>query len=167
MLNYICNKRKELIMADNKSVLLKDVELRWAFLAEPQTRGEFASNKYQVDVVFGKEQAKIVKELKNSRQTIKDLGDGLYSITLKSNRKPQVVDKKKHVLSDEDLKSIGNGTKAIVKASQYKGYKDAIFLGLAAVMITDLVEYAGADAFAEIEVDDSDDATSSDDDDII
>jgi len=154
-------------MADNKSVLLKDVELRWAFLAEPQTRGEFASNKYQVDVVFGKEQAKIVKELKNARQTIKDLGDGLYSITLKSNKKPQVVDKKKQVLSYDDLKSIGNGTKAIVKASQYKGYKDAIFLGLAAVMVTDLVPYAGADAFADIEVDDSDDATSTDDDDII
>lgn len=154
-------------MADNKSVLLKDVELRWAFLAEPQTKGEFASNKYQVDVVFGKDLAKVVKELKNARQTIKDLGDGLYSITLKSNRKPQVVDKKKHVLSDEDLKSIGNGTKAIVKASQYKGYKDATFLGLAAVMITDLVEYAGPDAFAEIEVDDSDDTTSADDDDII
>lgn len=154
-------------MADNKSVLLKDVELRWAFLAEPQTKGEFASNKYQVDVVFGKDLAKVVKELKNARQTIKDLGDGLYSITLKSNRKPQVVDKKKHVLSDEDLKSIGNGTKAIVKASQYKGYKDATFLGLAAVMVTDLVEYTGADAFAEIEVDDSDDTASADDDDII
>ena len=105
-------------MADNKSVLLKDVELRWAFLAEPQTKGEFASNKYQVDVVFGKDLAKVVKELKNARQTIKDLGDGLYSITLKSTKKPQVVDKKKHVLSDEDLKSIGNGTKAIVKAVQ-------------------------------------------------
>ena len=34
-------------------------------------------------------------------------------------------------------------------------------------MVTDLVEYAGADAFAEIEVDDSDDTTSADDDDII
>ena len=58
-------------------------------------------------------------------------------------------------------------TKAIVKAVQYKGFKDSIFLGLSAVMVTDLVEYSGADAFAEIEVDDSDDTTSSDDDDII
>lgn len=151
-------------MADLKSILLKDVELRWACLAEPQTRGEYASNKYQVDVVFGKDDAKLVKELKNARQTIKDLGDGLYSITLKSNKKPQVVNKKKIVLTADELKGIGNGTKAIVKATQYKGYKDAIFLGLQAVMITDLVEYAGADAFADIEVDDD---TASDDDDII
>lgn len=152
-------------MADLKAIQLKDVELRWAFLAEPQTRGEFASNKYQVDVVMDKDTAKAVKELKNSRQTIKDLGDGLYSITLKSNKKPQVVDSHKNVLSADDLKKIGNGTKAIVKATQYKGFKDAIFLGLKAVMITDLKEYAGADEFADIEV--ADDTASDDDDDLI
>lgn len=139
-------------MADLKAITIKDAELRWAFLAEPQTKGEFASNKYQVDVVIGKEDAKAIKDLKNARQTLKDLGDGLYSITLKSNKKPQVVNAKKVPLSDDELKSIGNGTKAIVKATQYKGFKDAIFLGLRAVMITNLVPYAGADAFADIDV---------------
>jgi hypothetical protein len=155
-------------MADLKSITLKNVELKWACLAEPQTRGEYASNKYQVDVVFGKDDAKLIKELKNARQAIKDLGEGLYSITLKSNRRPQVVDAKKRPLSIDELKAIGNGTKAIVKASQYKGFKDAIFLGLNAVMITSLQEYAGADAFADIDVE-SDDAPfdTSDDDDII
>lgn len=141
-------------MADLKAITIKDAELRWAFLAEPQTKGEFASNKYQVDVVIGKEDAKAIKELKNARQTLKDLGDGLYSITLKSNKKPQVVNAKKVPLTVDELKSIGNGTKAIVKATQYKGFKDAVFLGLRAVMVTNLVPYTGADAFADIEVDD-------------
>mgnify|MGYP003549859286 CR=1 FL=1 len=60
-------------MADLKAVTLKNVELKWPFLAEPQTRGEFASNKYQVDVVISKEDAKIVNELKNSRQQLKEV----------------------------------------------------------------------------------------------
>ena len=155
-------------MADLKTVRLNNVELRWACLAEPQTRGEFASNKYQVDVVFDKDNAKMVKELKNARQTIKDLGDGLYSITLKSNRKPQVVDTKKRPLSIDELKAIGNGTKAIVQAAQYKGFKEAIFLGLNAVMVTDVKQYSGADAFADIDAGNDDTPfDTGDDDDII
>lgn len=155
-------------MNDLKSITLKDVELRWTYLAEPQTKGEFASNKYQIDVVLNKDLAKQVKDLKNARQTLKDLGDGLYSITLKSSKKPKVVNSKKIVMSDDELKTIGNGTKAIVKATQYKGFKDAIFLGLTAVMITDLHEFTGSDPFADIEVaDDTASVTEEGDDDII
>ena len=33
-------------------IILKNVKLRWAYLDKPQTNGEFASNKYQVDVVL-------------------------------------------------------------------------------------------------------------------
>ena len=149
-------------MSDLKTITLKGVELRWACLAEPSTRGEFASNKYQVDVVM-----KLVKELKNSRQVIKDLGDGLFSITLKSTRKPKVVDAKKIVMSDDAVKGIGNGTKAIVKANQYKGYKDAIFLGLSAVMVTDYQQYQGGDDFADIDVEADDSAPFDTDDDLI
>lgn len=154
-------------MSDLKTITLKGVELRWACLAEPSTRGEFASNKYQVDVVMNKDDAKLVKELKNSRQVIKDLGDGLFSITLKSTRKPKVVDAKKIVMSDEAVKGIGNGTKAIVKANQYKGYKDAIFLGLSAVMVTDYQQYQGGDDFADIDVEADDSAPFDTDDDLI
>lgn len=154
-------------MADLKSITLKGVELRWAYLAEPSTRGEFASNKYQVDVVMDKDTAKLVKDLKNSRQSLKDLGDGLYSITLKSVRKPKVVDSKKIVMPDDVVKGIGNGTKAIVKANQYKGFKDAVFLGLSAVMITDYKQYDGGDAFADIDVDADDSAPFDTDDDLI
>jgi hypothetical protein len=152
-------------MSDMKTITLKGVELRWAFLAEPSTRGEFASNKYQVDVVMDKEQAKLVKELKNARQSLKDLGDGKFSITLKSSRKPKVVNAKKVVMSDDDVKSIANGTTAIVKANQYTGFKGAIFLGLGAVMVTNLVQYSGADDFADIDVDADDSAPFDTDDD--
>lgn len=155
-------------MADLQAVTLKDVELRWAHLAEPATKGEFASNKYEVLVVMNKDNAKIVKELKSAQQDLKDLGDGLYGITLKSSKKPKVVNKAKVPLTDDELKAIGNGTKAIVKANQYSGFKNKIFLGLQAVMITDLVPYEGADPFSDIEADADDSAPfDTDDDDLI
>lgn len=155
-------------MADLNAVLLKDVELKWAFLAEPQTRGEYASNKYQVDVVMTKEQAQQVNKLKNPRQNIKEV-DGKYSITLKSSRQPSVVGKDKIALTKDELKTIGNGTKAIVKATQYKGFKDQIFLGLKAIMVTDLNKYTGADDFADVEAvaDDSSVPFDTNDDDLI
>lgn len=143
-------------MADLKSITLKDVELRWAHLAEPSTKGEFASNKYEVFVVVDKKQAKDIEALKASSQDLKELDDGLFGITLKSQRKPQVMNSRKQRLSDDEVKAIGNGTKAIVKANQYVGFKGKIFLGLNAVMVTNLVEYAGGDPFADIEVDESD-----------
>ena len=58
-----------------------------------------------------------------------------YGITLKSSKKPKVVNKAKVPLTDDELKAIGNGTKAIVKANQYSGFKGKTFLGLQAVMI--------------------------------
>jgi hypothetical protein len=155
-------------MADLKAVTLKNVELRWAHLAEPATKGEFASNKYEVLVVMDKENAKLVKDLKSPQQDLKDLGDGLFGITLKSSKKPTVMNKAKERLSDDAVKAIGNGTKAIVKANQYTGFKDKVFLGLQAVMITDLKAYEGADPFADIEAEADDSAPfDTDDDDLI
>lgn len=155
-------------MADLKAVTLKDVELRWAHLAEPSTKGEFASNKYEVQVVMSKDDAKLVKELKSPQQEIKELGDGLYGITLKSSKKPKVVNKAKVPLTDDELKAIGNGTRAIIKANQYSGFKGKTFLGLQAVMVTDLKAYEGADPFSDIEADADDSAPfDTDDDDLI
>lgn len=150
-------------MADLQSITLKDVELRWAHLAEPSTKGEFASNKYEVMVIMNKKQADEVSKLKGNSQDLKELDDGLFGITLKSSKKPRVMNKRKEYLTDDEVKSIGNGTRAIVKANQYVGFKGKIFLGLNAVMITDLHEYMGADPFADIEVD-ADDSTTDDDD---
>jgi hypothetical protein len=152
-------------MADLQSITIKDVELRWPHLAEPSTKGEFASNKYEVFVVMDKKNADAVSKLKASNQDIKELDDGLYGITLKSSKKPKVMNKRKELLSDDELKAIGNGTRAIVKANQYVGFKQKVFLGLNAIMITDLHEYSGGDPFSDIEVDADDSAT--DDDDLI
>lgn len=154
-------------MADLQSITLKNVELRWAHLAQPATKGEYASGKYEVMVVMDKANAKLVKDLKNSSQDLKELEDGMYGITLKSARKPRVLNKAKKVMSDDEVASIGNGTKAIVKANQYVGYKSKMFLGLQAVMITDLKEYVGEDPFADIEALDDDDAAMTDDDDLL
>ena len=68
-------------------------------------------------------------------------------------------------MSDDDVKSIGNGTTAIVKANQYSGFKGATFLGLGAVMVTNLVQYSGADDFADIDVEADDSAPFDTDDD--
>lgn len=152
-------------MADLQSITLKNVELRWAHLSQPSTKGEYASGKYEVMVVMDKANAKLVKELKNSNQDLKELEDGMYGITLKSSKKPRVMNKRKEVMTDDEVASIGNGTKAIIKANQYVGYKSKVFLGLQAVMITDLKEYVGEDPFADIEALDDDDAPVSEDDD--
>nr|DAW97661.1 MAG TPA: DNA helix destabilizing protein [Caudoviricetes sp.] len=150
-------------MADLQSITLKNVELRWAHLAEPSTKGEYASNKYEVFVVMDKDTAKAVKELKNPSQDIKELDDGLYGLTLKTSVKPTVMNRSKEKLSDEAVKGIGNGTKAIVKANQYVGFKGKIYLGLQAVMVTDYKEYV-SDPFDDIDIDD---VASSDDDDLL
>lgn len=150
-------------MADLQSITLKNVELRWAHLAEPSTKGEYASNKYEVFVVMDKDTAKAVKELKNPSQDIKELEDGLYGLTLKTSVKPTVMNRSKEKLSDEAVKGIGNGTKAIVKANQYVGFKGKIYLGLQAVMVTDYKEYV-SDPFDDIDIDD---VASSDDDDLL
>lgn len=152
-------------MAELKSTNLMNVELRWAHLAEPSTLGEFASNKYEVTVVFGKDQLKVVNELKNSRQTVKETEDGRYSITLKSSRKPRVIDRNKSIMDDEKIKKIGNGTTAHVAVNQYKGFKDAVFLGLNQVMVMNFQEYTGTDAFANVDVDADDSAPFNTDDD--
>ena len=156
-------------MTDLNSIVLKNVELKWPYLESPQTRGEYASNKYQVDVIMSADQAKAVKELINPRQQIKKTDDGRYQITLKSSKKPKVTDKNKSVMSDDDIKAIGNGTVAHVKANQYKGFKEQVFLGLRAVMVTDFKKYDGGDDFEDIEVASDDDAApfDTDDDDII
>lgn len=150
-------------MADLQSITLKNVELRWAHLAEPSTKGEYASNKYEVFVVMDKDTAKAVKEFKNPSQDIKELEDGLYGLTLKTSVKPIVMNRSKEKLSDGAIKGIGNGTKAIVKANQYVGFKGKIYLGLQAVMVTDYKEYV-SDPFDDIDIDD---VASSDDDDLL
>lgn len=140
-------------MSDLEKIVLKDVEIMWAHLKEPATKGEYASNKYEVTVVMDKAEAEKVKELANPAQEVRRTEDGKYSIVLRSTIKPRVLYKDKTPVSDDVLGTVGNGTIAHVCAKQYQGYKNKVFLGLSSVMLIDVKQYI-ADDFEDIEVDD-------------
>lgn len=132
-------------------IILKNVKLRWAYLDKPQTQGEFASNKYQVDVVLDDVAKKAVEDIKSNRQKIKEK-DGCSLITLKSSVKPHVYisDKGiKRLMSDDELSKIGNDTVAHVKVTQYNTGKYGAFAGLGAIKVVDLKQYAGDADFGD------------------
>ena len=136
---------------------LKNCKLQWAFLAEPNDKGNYPSNKYQVDIVFDKDTKKIVDSLKGKKQTVKDLGEGRYSICLKSTLCPTIVTGSKNIkMSKEDVAKIGNGTEAIVQVNQYKGFGGEMYLGLSAIKVTKLVEFSSNIDFEDSDVDYSD-----------
>lgn len=139
-----------------QEILLKNVELRWPFLAKKNEGGEFSSGKYQVDVVLKGDNLKTIEAAKNKKQKIKER-DGVSTITLKSSQKPRVYDRSKAIMSDEDIAKIGNGTVAHVKVTQYSS-KFGDYLGLGAIKVIDVKQYSGSDDFG----DDDDDFESSD-----
>lgn len=47
---------------------IKNVELRWCYLAQPMNKGAYPSNKYQVDIVFDSGTKKIIQPLLNKKQ---------------------------------------------------------------------------------------------------
>lgn len=127
-----------------QEVILKNVELRWPFLTKKNEGGEFASGKYQVDVVLEGDNLKTIEGLKNKKQKIKER-DGVSTITLKSSVKPRVYNRSKQVMSDDEVMKIGNGTTAHVKVTQYSS-KFGDYLGLGSIKILDVKEYSGNDA---------------------
>lgn len=127
-----------------QETVLKNVELKWPYLAKKNDQGEFASNKYQVDLVLKGDNLKIIEELKNKKQKIKEK-DGESTITLKSSVKPRVYDRTKAVLSDDEVAKIGNGTVAHVKVTQYSS-KFGDYLGLGSIKVLDVKQYSGSDA---------------------
>lgn len=127
-----------------QEVILKNVELRWPFLTKKNEGGEFASGKYQVDVVLSGDNLKTIEGLKNKKQKIKER-DGVSTITLKSSVKPRVYNRSKQVMSDDEVMKIGNGTTAHVKVTQYSS-KFGDYLGLGSIKILDVKEYSGNDA---------------------
>lgn len=127
-----------------QETILKNVELRWPFLTKKNEGGEFASGKYQVDVVLEGDNLKTIEGLKNKKQKIKER-DGVSTITLKSSVKPRVYNRSKQVMSDDEVMKIGNGTTAHVKVTQYSS-KFGDYLGLGSIKILDVKEYSGNDA---------------------
>ena len=65
-----------------ENLVVKNVKLKWAHLAEPNTQGDYASGKYEVSVVLTPEQAEQVRGLINARQKIKT--DKLFDINVGS-----------------------------------------------------------------------------------
>lgn len=137
------------------AITVKNVKLKWAFLAEPNTKGEYASNKYQVDILVPSATAKEITAKISKRQKFKkDEETGLYSLSVKSSKKPMVMDAHKHLMSDDDIRKIGNGSEGHVKINFFEVRKE-VFAGLNAVMVTKLVEYV-TDPFEDVEVEDED-----------
>ena len=150
---------------ERKYVVVKGVQLCWAFLAEPNTKGEYASGKYQVDVVINEDQKALLETLQFSpKQKIKDIGEGKYELTLKSTVKPRVLDKDCLPLSDDLVAKIGNGSVANVKVVAYES-RGATFLGLSDIRIKDLVEYTGGSVADLLDDDETIDSIATDDDD--
>lgn len=119
-------------------------------MATPNNKGEFASNKYQVDLVLEGDNLEAVKKIINPRQKIK-VKDGESVITLKSSVKPRVYNKIKAIMSDEDLKKVGNGSIAHVHVTQYDSKKFGMFAGLGSIKIIDVKEFSGDDDFGDDE----------------
>lgn len=132
------------------TILLKNVKLKWPFLVAPNNKGEFASNKYQVDLVLEGDNLEAIKKIINPRQKIK-VKDGESVITLKSSVKPRVYNKIKAIMSDEDLKKVGNGSIAHVHVTQYDSKKFGMFAGLGSIKIIDVKEFSGDDDFGDDE----------------
>lgn len=131
-----------------ETVLLKNVVIKWPFLAKKNDKGEFASNKYQVDVILDKENEKKIEEIINKRQKIKER-DGEKTITLKSSVKPRVYDANKVLMTDEELEKVGNGSIAHVKVTKYTTKKFGEFIGLGSIKIISVKEYVGDDDFGD------------------
>lgn len=122
------------------NLVVKNVKLKWAFLAEPNTQGDYASGKYEVSVVLSPEQAEDLKGKINARQKIKTDKDGDLVITLKSSVRPIVVDASNLPLGAEKLKKLGNGTVANVRVNLYQA-RGMTFAGIGAIKIKDYKEY--------------------------
>lgn len=127
-----------------QEIVLKNVKLRWPFLAKKNEGGEYASGKYQVDVVLEGDNLKTIEDLKNKKQKIKDR-DGVKTITLKSSVKPHVYDRTKASMSDEAIMKIGNDSVAHVKVTQYSS-KFGDYLGLGSIKVLSVKEYTGSDS---------------------
>lgn len=130
-----------------KETVLKNVKLKWPFLAKKNEGGEFASNKYQVDLILEGDNKKIMEGLINKKQKIKER-DGEFTITLKSSVKPRVYDKAKQIMSDEELAKVGNGSVAHVKVTSYSS-KFGDYAGLGSIKIIESKEFLGDADFGD------------------
>lgn len=128
-----------------EQVKLTNVEIAWPFLADTNTSGEYASGKYELTLILTPEQAALIKEQGIAeRQKIKPAKDrdGMFQLTVKSQKEPYVYDSTGAAMSYEDKKKIGNGSivNLYVTIFEVRGQR---FAGLGKVVVTKLKEYTG------------------------
>lgn len=140
-------------MTDN-FVRIFNTKLKWAFLGAPNTKGDYASGRYEVTITLTPEQAEDLRGRINARQKIKTDKDGDTVITLKSQVKPIVKGADGAMLSTEQCGRIGNGTIANVRINLFQS-RGMTFAGLSAVRIKELKEYTGANSTDDLEDEDT------------
>lgn len=131
----------EFKMTDN-FVRIFNTKLKWAHLGSPNTKGDYASGRYEVTITLTPEQAEDLRGRINARQKIKTDKDGDLVITLKSQNKPAVYGADGVLFNTEQADQIGNGTTANVRINIFQS-RGMSFAGLSAVRIKDLKIYTG------------------------
>lgn len=128
-------------MTDN-FVRIFNTKLKWAFLGHPNTKGDYASGRYEVTITLTPEQAEDLRGRINARQKIKTDKDGDLTISVKSQVKPAVYSADGVLLTPEQCDKIGNGTTANVRINIFQS-RGMNFAGLSAIRIKELKEYTG------------------------
>jgi DNA-directed RNA polymerase len=132
--------------------------LRYPKVSAPDTKGEYADNKFKTDIVFSdadyaivekaikEAAAKLLPDVKNPKLPLHTWDEG-SGIRLKSQYRPVVFDTKNAKLPETVL--IGGGTIARIASAIFaykKGGNTGISLRLGKVQVKELVEYQGGDA---------------------
>lgn len=119
-----------------------NAKLKWCHLGAPNTKGDYASGRYEATVTLTPEQAEELRGKINARQKIKTDKDGDLVITLKSQVKPAVYSPEGVLYTAEQAEKIGNGTTANVRINIFQS-RGMNFAGLSAIRIKDLKVYEG------------------------
>lgn len=132
-------------MANENSVVLKDVELAWCYFNTTNN----LSGKYQVDLVnLTPEHLSLLESLGLKARTRNDRPEKGNFIVCKSMRPMVPLDQSGDLISDPG--SVGNGSRANVRLTYYVPKKKPVGApdrspSLQKIVITDLVVYGGAD----------------------
>lgn len=143
-----------------EQIKLTNVTLNWAFLGHKNDKGDYASGKYEATVILTPQQAAQLKEQNlSAKQKIKETEDGMFKITLKSNKEPVVLNSDGIAMTTAEKDRVGNGSVAnmFVTIFETRGQK---FAGLGKILVKKLVEYSGSSSAADLMDDDTATSTS-------
>lgn len=140
---------------EKQTLILKQVELYWAFLGHPNTNGDYASGKYEVTLHLTPEQAKAVRDKGlSAKQTMKPIeGTDKVRLVLKSERAPIVGNKDGIQMTPEELDKIGNGSIANILINFFE-VRGQLFAGIGKIRMSKIVEYTAKGSFDDLADDD-------------